>query len=80
MSPSVCLLFNFTAEEYFLLLKNAKETLLDSYRRQQYDQWRMKYSMWTSYDDWMKMQSKLNAVRVHMAIYKVVFNVILGEV
>ena len=52
------------AEKHFILLKRAKEVLLDADMRQKYDQWRAGFRMWISFDDWLKVQS-----RVHTSIH-----------
>ena len=52
------------AEKHFILLKRAKEVLLDADMRQKYDQWRVGFRMWISFDDWLKVQS-----RVHTSIH-----------
>ena len=52
------------AEKHFILLKRAKEVLLDADMRQKYDQWRAGFRMWINFDDWLKMQS-----RVHTSIH-----------
>ena len=52
------------AEKNFVLLKKARDVLLDTDMRQKYDQWRAGYRMWISFDDWLKMQS-----RVHTSIH-----------
>ena len=52
------------AEKHFVLLKKARDVLLDTEMRHNYDQWRAGYRMWISFDDWLKMQS-----RVHTSLH-----------
>lgn len=51
-----------TAEKRFLLLQKAKEVLLDEAMRSKYNQWRADFSMWISFSDWMKIQSRVHTV------------------
>ena len=52
------------AEKYFVLLKKARDVLLDANMRHKYDQWRTGFSKWICFDDWMKMQN-----RVHTSVH-----------
>lgn len=52
------------AEERFVLLKRARDVLLDRETRRQYDQWRTSFRHWISFQDWQKMQG-----RVHTSIH-----------
>lgn len=52
------------AEKHFLLLKRARDVLLDVSMRHKYDQWRSGFKEWISFDDWLKMQN-----RVHTSIH-----------
>ena len=52
------------AEKRFVLLKRARDVLLDRETRRQYDQWRRGFRDWISFRDWQKMQG-----RVHTSIH-----------
>ena len=52
------------AEKRFILLKKARDVLLDKETRRQYDQWRTGFRNWISFHDWQKMQG-----RVHTSIH-----------
>ena len=52
------------AEKHFVALQKARDVLLDTDMRRKYDQWRGGFRMWISFDDWLKMQS-----RVHTSIH-----------
>ena len=54
------------AERFFLRLKQARDVLLDAETRQKYDQWRTSFRRWISFDDWLKMQSRIHA-SIHWA-------------
>ena len=55
---------NKMAEKHFVTLQKARDVLLDTDMRRKYDQWRGGFRMWISFDDWLKMQS-----RVHTSIH-----------
>ena len=52
------------AEQKFVLLKRARDVLVDSETRRQYDQWRAGFKSWISFDAWQRMQG-----RVHTSIH-----------
>ena len=52
------------SEKRFVLLKRARDVLLDSETRRMYDQWRAGFKNWISFQDWLKMQG-----RVHSSIH-----------
>ena len=52
------------AEKHFVSLQKARDVLLDTDMRRKYDQWRAGFRMWISFDDWLKMQS-----RIHTSIH-----------
>ena len=54
------------SEKYFIVLKRARDVLLDSDMRHKYDQWRAGFRMWINFEDWMKMQSRLHT-SIHWA-------------
>ena len=47
------------AEKHFVLLKKARDVLVDVDMRRKYDQWRAGFRMWMKFDDWLKMQSRV---------------------
>ena len=54
------------SEKYFIVLKRARDVLLDSDMRHKYDQWRAGFRMWINFEDWLKMQSRLHT-SIHWA-------------
>lgn len=53
----------YVAEQHFIILKRAKEVLLDKEMRKKYDEWRKSgFGAWISFDHWLSIQSRVHTV------------------